>query len=192
MDPVYWQLDDTPTEPPPVYDDLSIAEDNEPLSIEATPDKKDLEGEEDIIEGEGDIVEANKILDHVDLPNYGDVQKRLDEPEMTTTFQRNYLDKVVKDADRRRRQVIGMKSAATKKFKKGLINSAERDRIHQNSDKFRLELNDYIKQYKFKSKSIKGYGTQRQRGKGVYFYNDANELREKLTLIIGELEAGKY
>jgi len=85
---------------------------------------------------------------------------RLEEPEMTPARQRNYLEKVVKDAEKRRRQVIALKSDATKKFKKGLIDSAERDRIHRNSDKFRLELNDYIKSYGFKSKSIKGYGTK--------------------------------
>ena len=38
-----------------------------------------------------------------------------------------------------------MKSAATIKLNKGVIDAAERDRIHQNSDKFRGELNDYIK-----------------------------------------------
>jgi len=75
---------------------------------------------------------------------------------MTAVKQRNYLEKVAKDADRRRRQVIAMKSDATKKLNKGTISEAERDRIHQNSDKFRLELNDYIKLYKFKSKSIMG------------------------------------
>jgi len=115
---------------------------------------------------------------------------RLDEPEMSATKQRNYLDKVVKSAETRRRQVIAFKSDATKKFIKGLIDAAERDRIHKNSDKFRLELNEYIKTYKFKSKSYKGYGTKRQLGRGVYFYNDAKELLEKLTLIIGEMEAG--
>lgn len=29
-----------------------------------------------------------------------------------------------------------------------------------------------------------------QRGRGVYFYNNAKELLQKLTLIIGEMEAG--
>ena len=180
MDPSYWELD---PEEPPAYEDLSIAEDKK--AIEAPPDDDDDD------EGSGSVGEANKILDHLDLPNYDDVQMRLDQPEMTATKQRNYLDKVVKDAEMRRRQVIAFKSDATKKFKKGIIDAAERDRIHQNSDKFRLELNDYIKQYKFKSKSYKGYGvTKRQLGRGVYFFNDAKELIKKLTLIIGEMEAG--
>jgi len=106
---------------------------------------------------------------------------RLDEPEMTATKQINYLYKVVKDAETRRRQAIAFKSDATKKYQKGIISAAERDRIHGNSDKFRLELNDGVKHYKFKSKSIKGYETsvtKRQLGRGVYFYNDAKELLE--------------
>jgi len=183
MDPSYWELD--PEEPPTLYKYLSIAEDNK--AIEAPSEE---EREEDILEGEDDIVEANKILDHLKLPKYDDVGKRLEQPEMTATKQTNYHHKVVKDAEKRRRQVIAFISAATKKFKKGLITAAERDRIHGNCDKFRLELNDYIKQYKFKSKSIKGYGTKKQLGRGVYFYNDAKEVLQKLTLIIVEMEAG--
>ena len=187
MDPSYWELD---PEEPPAYEDLSIAEDKK--AIEAPPDDDDDDDDDDD-EGSGSVGEANKILNHLDLhvPNYDNVQMRLDQSEMTATKQRNYLDKVVKDAEMRRRQVIAFKSDATKKFKKGIINAAERDRIHQNSDKFRLELNDYIKTYKFKRKSYKGYGvTKRQLGRGVYFFNDAKELINKLTLIIGEMEAG--
>ena len=65
--------------------------------------------------------EVNKVLDKLGLPNYDDVDKRLAEPEMTETKQRNYLQKVVKDADTVRRQAVVMKSNATKKFKKGKI-----------------------------------------------------------------------
>ena len=194
MDPSLWQIDPGMS-PPPAYDDLSIAMGpDEPLAIEAPPDEEESEeSEEDEEEGdEEDSKEANKILDHLKLPNYDDVELRLGETDMTATKQRNYLDKVVKDAEYRRRQVIAMKSHATIKFNKGDIDAAERDRIHQNSDKFRREINGYINHYKFKSKSIKGYGTKRGRqlGRGVYFYNDAKELLNKLTLIIGEMEAG--
>ena len=169
MEPSFWNLEEGDESLPPEYEE-------EPSAIEAPR------------EGEEDEREANKILDHLELPNYDDVELRLAEPEMTATKQRNYLDKVVKDAERRRSQVIAFKANATKKFNKGEINAAERDRIHQNSDRFRGELNDYIKQYRYKSKSKKGYGTKR--GSGVYFYNDAQELLKKLTLIIGEMEAG--
>ena len=175
IDPSLWQIDPGMS-PPPAYDDLSIAMGpDEPLAIEAPSDEEEFEGEEEF---------------EVELPNYDDVEKRLEEPDMTATKQRNYLDKVIKDAKFRRKQVIAMKSQATIKFKKGEINAALRDSAHQNSDKLRGELNDYIKQFKFKSKSIRGYGTKRQLGRGVYFYNDAKELIDKLTLIIGEMEAG--
>ena len=189
MDPSSWQIDPEMS-PPPAYDDLSIAMGpDEPLAIEAPPDEEEDgdENEEEEDEGEG---EANKILDNLELANYDDVEKRLAQPEMTPTLQRNYLDKVIKDAEKRRRQVIAFKSHAAIKFKKGEIDAAERDTIHQNFDKFRGELNGSIKQYKFKSKSIKGYGVRSQRGRGVYFYNDAKELLNKLTLIIGEMVAG--
>ena len=161
MEPSFWNLEGDESLPP----EYSAIEE-EPSAIEAP--REEFKGEED-------EREANKILDHLDLPNYDDVELRLAQPEMTATKQRNYLDKVIKDAERRRRQVIAFKANATKKFNKGEIDAAERDRIHQNSDRFRGELNDYIKQYRYKSKSTKGYGTKRT-GRGVYFYNDAKEL----------------
>ena len=43
---------------------------------------------------------------------------RLAEPEMTATRQRNYLDKVIKDAETARRRAVAMKSNATIKFRK--------------------------------------------------------------------------
>jgi len=81
MDPSYWQLDPglAPTEPPPDYEPL----DDEPLAIEAPPNEDDDDEE---LEGEEDIGEASKILDHLELPNYDDVQKRLDDPEIIIQF----------------------------------------------------------------------------------------------------------
>lgn len=97
MDPRYWQIDD-----PPPYEEL---------------EEEEIEGG-DKLEGEEDEREANKILDHLDLPNYDDVEKVLNQEQMTPTKQRNYLNKVVTDAQRRR-QVVAIKTAATKTFNKG-------------------------------------------------------------------------
>ena len=173
MDPSSWQIDPGMS-PPPAYDDLSIAMGpDEPLAIEAPPDEEEeseeSEGSEESEDEEGeeeeDPREASMILDHLNLPNYDDVELRLDQTDMTATKQRNYLDKVIKDAEKRRRQVTAIKSHATIKFKKGEIDAAERDRIYGISDKYREEINGYIKHYKFKSKTIKGYGvTKSQRG----------------------------
>ena len=188
IDPSFWQLDQ-PLDPPPLY------EEKDPLAIEGPPAEGD-EDEDDYYdaddgEGEEDVKDPNKILDELDLPNYNAVEMRLAEPEMTATLKRNYLQKAIKDADRRRRQVIAFKCDATKKFNKGQITAQQRNLAHEKSDELRKEINAYIGHYKFKSKSIKGYGLRRgQRGKGAYCFNDAKEMLQKLTLIIAEMEAG--
>ena len=79
MDPSFWQL---PAEPPPPYEDEElVSEAPEPLAIEGPPEEES---------------EANKILDQLGLPNYDDVEMRLDEPEMTLERQKNYLKKSLK------------------------------------------------------------------------------------------------
>ena len=195
MDPSYWQMDPGMS-PPPAYDDLSIAmEPDESLAIEAPQNEEEFDEDEDILEGEKDIEEANEILDNLNLPNYDDVQMRLEQPEMTATKKRNYLKKVVNDADSTRKKLTVEKSNATIKYNAGKISADERDRIHNNSNIYRLEVNEYINYYKNIAKTIQGSGIKRQKGRGingagVLFYHDAKELREKLTLIIGEMEAG--
>ena len=188
MDPSFWQLNDD--DPPPLY------EEKDPLAIEGPPDDDDddefvdaEEGDEwDEDDDDEPEEEANKILDQLDLPNYDDVDKRLAEPEMTATRQRNYLEKVLKDAETRRRQAVALKSNATIKFKQNKITAKERKRISDRSDKLQKEIKDYKKHYQSQFKSIKGSGLQR--GRGAYFFNDAKEMLQKLTLIIAEMEAG--
>ena len=180
MDPSFWQLDD----PPPLY------EEKDPLAIEGPPQEED-DDDNEYVDAEEEQEDPNKILDQLDLPNYNDVEMRLNEPEMTATKQRNYLQKVVKDADTRRRQAVAMKSNATKDFKAGKITQEERKRINEMSDKSQKEIKDYMNYYKNRSKTIKGDGLRRgQSGKGAYFFNDAKEMLQKLTLIIAEMEAG--
>ena len=182
MDPSFWQLSD----PPPTY------EEKDPLAIEGPPDDDEDDEFVDVEEGEaeeGDVVEeANKILDELGLPNYYDVEMRLDEPEMTPTRQRNYLEKVLKDAETRRKQTVALKSNATIKFNKKKISAEERKLISDRSDKLQKEINYYKKYHQSQFKSIKGSGLQR--GRGAYFFNDAKEMLQKLTLIIAEMEAG--
>ena len=175
MDPSFWQI---PSEPPPPYED-----DEEPLEIEG-PD----EGPAADLEDEEEETKANKILDALELPNYDDVEMRLAEPEMTETKQRNYLQKVVKDAEKAKKRAEALKSNATKKFKADKITGEERDKIHNQSKLLQKEIKDYKKHYETKLGTIKGSG---QRGRGAYFFNDAKEMLQKLTMIIAEMEAGK-
>ena len=190
MDPSFWQLDD----PPPLY------EEKDPLAIEGPPDDDDEfvdaeEGDEwdedDDDEPEEPEEEANKILDQLDLPNYDDVDKRLAEPEMTATRQRIYPQKVLNDAETRRKTVTVRKSNATKAYKAGKISEEEKNLIHENVGNREKAIRDYRKHYESQLKNIKGSGVRRgQRGRGAYFFNDAKEMLQKLTLIIAEMEAG--
>ena len=184
MDPSFWQLDD----PPPLY------EEKDPLAIEGPPDDDEDDEFVDAEEGDDDDAEeeeVNTILDQLDLPNYDDVDKRLAEPEMTATRQRSYLQKVLKDAETRRETVTIRKSNATKAYNAGKITAEQKNLIHENVGKREKDIKDYKKHYESKLKSITGSGLRRgQRGKGAYFFNDAKEMLQKLTLIIAEMEAG--
>ena len=190
IDPGFWQLGDAP----PTYED--IFEEKEPLAIEGPPDEDDefVDAEEEQSEEEPPDdydEEVNKILDQLDLPNYNDVDMRLAEPEMTATRQRSYLQKVLNDAESRRKTVTVRKSNATRALKAGKITAEQRDLIHANVGKLEKEIRDYRKHYESKLRSIKGSGLRRgQRGRGAYFFNDAKEMLQKLTLIIAEMEAG--
>ena len=110
MDPSFWELGD----PPPPYEDQyeEQYEEKEPLAIEGPRDDEFVDAEE----GDDDepVDEANKLLDELGLPNYYDVEMRLDEPEMTATKQRNYLQKVLKDAEIARRKAVALKMKRVK------------------------------------------------------------------------------
>ena len=187
IDPGFWQLG----YPPPTY------EEKDPLAIEGPPDDEDdefvdaEEGSEEVLPDDYDDEEVNKILDQLDLPNYDDVDKRLAEPEMTATRQRIYLQKVLNDAETRRKTVTVRKSNATRAYNAKKITAEQRNLIHANVGKLEREIRDYRKHYESKLYSIKGSGLRRgQRGRGAYFFNDAKEMLQKLTLIIAEMEAG--
>ena len=186
MDPSFWQLSD----PPPTYED--IFEEKDPLAIEGPPDEDDefVDAEEELPD-DYDDEEVNKILDQLDLPNYNDVEMRLAQPEMTATKQRSYLQKVLRDAETRRKTVTVRKSNATRAYNARKITAEQRNLIHKNVGKLEKEIRDYRKHYESKLYSIKGSGLRRgQRGRGAYFFNDAKEMLQKLTLIIAEMEAG--
>ena len=166
MDPSFWQI---PDEPPPPY-------------------------EEDLEEEELEEMDDNQILDQLDLPNYDDVEKRLAEPEMNYERRQNYLRKVQKDAETKRKQVAALKTNAANAFKRGEITKEAMDEVYAESDRLQKpikELKVKVKQKLkpiIKPKKIKAIATQK--GKGVVFYNDPQELLQKLAVILGEMEAG--
>ena len=168
MDPSFWQI---PDEPPPPY------EEGEKLALEAP-------------QGEGD--EDNQLLDQLKLPNYDEVEKRLAEPEVNYERRQNYLQKVYKDAETRRKQVAAMKMQASNRLQRGEITAEEKDQICGESNRLQGSIIKFKNKMKQKMKSLKGKGVRRgtQRGKGVVFYNNPQELLKKLAVILGEMEAG--
>ena len=170
MDPSFWQI---PDEPPPRY-------------------------EEDLEEEEVEVLEEmddNQILDQLDLPNYDDVEKRLAEPEMNYVRRQNYLRKVQKDAETRRKQVAALKTHAANAFKRGEITKEEMDEKYAESDRLQKPINELkvkvkkkLKPITIKPKKLKAIATKK--GRGVVFYNNPQELLKKLAVILGEMEAG--
>ena len=171
MDPSFWQI---PDEPPPPYE----GREEEQPALEAPPE----EGED----------EANKILDGLELPNYDDVEKRLAEPEMNYERRHNYLKTVIKNAETKRKQVASMKMVATNRFKRGEISAEEKKQIYAKSNRLQGPITKFKLKMKERMKSFKGKGVRRgtQKGRGVVFYNNPQELLKKLAVILGEMEAG--
>ena len=168
MDPSFWQI---PDEPPPPYEEGE----EEQLALEAPPEEGD---EED---------EANNLLDQLELPNYNDVEKRLAEPEMNYERRQKYLKTVYKNAETKRKQVAAMKMQASNKFQRGEISAEVKKQIYEESNRLQGPIIKFKIKMKQRMKSFKGKG---QKGRGVVFYNNPQELLKKLALILGEMEAG--
>ena len=201
MDPSFWNLEEGDESLPPEYYFVEDEKGEGPLAIEAPPDEDD-DDDEDL-----DIGDINRILDSADLPNYNDVEMTLAQPEMTALKRSKYLEKNIKKANSEISSITSkFKTNTSKRLNQAIKNNAPRDVIeklkrekdmtHKLADtrlKPIQEYRDYLKVQK--KKSTKGSGVRGglrtgKTGRGVYFYNDAQELLKKLTLIIGEMEAG--
>ena len=138
--------------------------------------------------------EMSDILNDIGIPDYENVEMVLNQQEMTPKTTKAYLNKIIKNANFKRKQLSGFKANVTKKYKKGEISEADRQVMNKRIDNARVTLNEYIKHYDTKLKTMKGSGIKgrgrRQRGGNVVFFNDVKQLLKKLELIIGEVIAG--
>ena len=132
---------------------------------------------------------ANMILDELDLSNYDDIEKQLNQPEMTPRKIKRYIDKKLKDAIKVRNQLKGRKSQASQAYNKGNLNEAEKTLVFKILDNERVVVNQYIKHYENKVKTMEGSGLKK-RGGNIVFFNDVKQLLKKLELIVGEILAG--
>ena len=160
-----------PQELPPEYDD-----DEE---VDYTIDDEDL---------------IKETLEDIGIPDYENVELKLNQQEMTPKTTKAYLNKIIKNANFKRKQLSGFKANVTKQYKKGQISEADRQMKNKRIDNARVVLNEYINHYDTKLKTMKGSGIKgrgrRQRGGNVVFFNDVKQLLKKLELIIGEVIAG--
>ena len=132
---------------------------------------------------------ANMILDELELSNYDDIEKQINQPEMTQRKMKRYIDKKLKDAEFRRNQLKGKKGNISKEYNKGKIGEAEKTMKYKRIDNASAVLNQYIKHYENKVKTMEGSGLKK-RGGNIVFFNDAKQLLKKLELIVGEILAG--
>ena len=132
---------------------------------------------------------VNMILDELKLSNYDDIEKQLNQPEMTQNKIKRYLDKKLKDAEFRRNQLNGQKSQVSQEYNKGKIGEAEKTLKYKIIDNARAVLNQFMKHYGNKVKMMEGSGLKK-RGGNIVFFNDVKQLLKKLELIVGEILAG--
>ena len=87
----------------------------------------------------------------------------------------------------KRKQIAAMKMQATNRLKRGEISAEEKKQIYEKSNRLQGPINKFKLKMKQRMKSFKGKG---QKGRGVVFYNNPQELLKKLAVILGEMEAG--
>ena len=173
VDPKYFP--EEPHDMPPEYE-----EDEE---IDYALDEEDEEIEHALDEEES----ANTILDDLGLSNYDDIEKRLNQPEMTQQKIKQYVNKKLKDAKLKRYQLNGYKTHISKEYNKGKIDKAQKTLEYKRIDDARNVLNQFIKHYGNKMKEGSGL---KKRGGNIVFFNDVKQLLKKLELIVGEILAG--
>ena len=104
---------------------------------------------------------ANMILDDLGLSNYDDIEKQLNQPEMTQRKIKKYVNKKLKDAEFKRNQLKGRKTQVSRAYKKGKIGEAQKTMEYKRIDNARDVLNQYIKHYENKVKMMEGSGLKK-------------------------------
>ena len=134
----------------------------------------------------------NQVLDELQIPNYDDIELRLQQEDMNDTKRKSYLTNALKKAKEKRKQLSGYSTDITKKLNSGSITGAEAQYRRKIIQDTRKVLTDYIDYNNQRLKNIKGSGLKKKikRGGQVQFFNNPTEMIKKLELIIGSMIAG--
>ena len=111
---------------------------------------------------------VNMILDDLELSNYDDIEKQLDRPEMPKNQIKPFLKKKLEAAIKVRNQLKGRKSQASQAYNKGNLNEAEKTLVFKILDNERAVVNQYIKHYANKVKTMEGSGIKKRGGNIVF------------------------
>ena len=156
------------------------------------PPEYDDDEEVDYTIDDEDLIKG--ILEDIGISDYEQIEMIINQTEMIDKKKRLFINKIIKNAKFKRKQLSGFKANVTKQYKSGNLSEAERQMKNKRIDDARVVLNEYIKHYDTKLKTMKGSGIKgrgrRQRGGNVVFFNDVKQLLKKLELIIGEVIAG--
>ena len=134
----------------------------------------------------------NQVLDEIQIPNYDEIELRLQQEDMNDQKRKSYLKKILKNAKDQRLKLNGYLSDISKKLKSGLMTEAEAQYRRNIIQDTRKVLTDYIDYNNQRLKHIKGSGLKKKikRGGQVQFFNNPTEMIKKLELIIGSMVAG--
>ena len=177
---------------PPTYEESSqdILEGEKQYFPEEPHDlPPEYEEDEEIDYALGEEDSVNMILDELELSNYDDIEKQINQPEMTPRRKQKFINKKLKDAEHTRNQLKGSKTQVLLAYKKGDIGEAQKTMDYKRIDNARAVLNQYIKHYANKVKTMEGSGLKK-RGGNIVFFNDVKQLLKKLELIVGAILAG--
>ena len=176
---------------PPTYEESlkDVLEGKKQTYVDPQDMPPEYEEDEEIDYALDEEDSANMILDDLELSNYDDIEKQINQPEMTQRKIKKYVNKKLKDAEHKRNQLKGRKTQVLLAYKKGDIGEAQKTIDFKRIDNARAVLNQYIKHYANKVKTMEGSGLKK-RGGNIVFFNDVKQLLKKLELIVGEILAG--
>ena len=176
---------------PPTYEESlkDVLEGKKQTYVDPQDMPPEYEEDEEIDYALDEEDSANMILDDLELSNYDDIEKQINQPEMTQRKIKKYVNKKLKDAEHKRNQLKGRKTQVLLAYKKGDIGEAQKTIDFKRIDNARAVLNQYIKHYANKVKTMEGSGLKK-RGGNIMFFNDVKQLLKKLELIVGEILAG--
>ena len=104
----------------------------------------------------------NQVLDEIQIPNYDEIEIRLQQEDMNDQKRKSYLKKILKNAKDQRLKRNGYLSDISKKLKSGLMTEAEAQYRRKIIQDTRKVLTDYIDYNNQRLKNIKGSGLKKK------------------------------